>query len=327
MSVVAGVCVAFADSEVVMAGIHSYDIIMLVILVWMTLVGLWKGLIHQVAAIVAIVLSLWVATNFADRLSPYLGTTEPMNHWIAMLILYAVTSLFVWLISSRVSSLIDRIRLGGLDHQMGALAGFFKGVMFCLVITFFVVTLSETGRQSVLESRCGACAATILQKSDQWLPEKYRGYLEKYITQFQEKLNDSTATNPLHIAENSSANDNSVEGMWNQVQKQVQLFDQNATSLAEQNASISNTATQTVSDVSGWARLFSRVVDGLEKSNAATNTTTNGGTIANMSDTQNVTVAASTTNTAPTVSNASELTNSPENQNAESASPVTGMWW
>lgn len=307
-----------------MAGIHSYDVIMLVILVWMTLVGLWKGLIHQVAAIVSIVLSLWVATKFADRLSPYLGTTEPMNHWIAMLILYAVTSLFVWLISSRISSWMDRIRLGGFDHQMGALAGLFKGVLFCLVITFFVVMLSETGRQSVLESRSGSCAVTILQKSDQWLPEKYRGYLEKYMTQFQEKLNATTMADTA-VTENMPTSDTPVGGLWDNVKKQVQLLDQNASPLTENGSSVSNTPSQAVNDVSGWSRLFGRVLDGLDNSNVTANVTTNDATASEM---KNAAVASSgSLSSTPQIPNSSEPANQPVSQGSGTTSTSSGMWW
>ncbi|MDO4557498.1 MAG: CvpA family protein, partial [Planctomycetia bacterium] len=72
--------------------IHTYDLIMLGLLVLLTLRGLWKGLIHQMASLLSVFLSFWVATQYADRLAPYVGGTAPTNHWVAMLILYIATA-------------------------------------------------------------------------------------------------------------------------------------------------------------------------------------------------------------------------------------------
>ena len=175
--------------------IHTYDIIMPGLLILMTLRGLWKGLIHQVASLLSAFLSLWVAIQYADRLAPYVGGTAPTNQWVAMLILYVATAFLVWLISGRVTAMLHKMKLGGFDHQMGAILGLCCGVVLCMVITFFVVTLSEQGRQMVLESRSGYWAARILENVDQILPEKSQGYLAKYIEQFREELGQTSHSN------------------------------------------------------------------------------------------------------------------------------------
>ena len=56
----------------------------------------------------------------------------------------------IWLVFRLVSGLIDRVRLKEFDRQMGALFGAAKGVLLCVAITFFAVTLSTQARTAVL---------------------------------------------------------------------------------------------------------------------------------------------------------------------------------
>jgi hypothetical protein len=54
-----------------------------------------------------------------------------------MLALYLATSLAVWLLFRLVAGIIDKVKLKDFDRQVGALIGVAKGVLLCLVITFF----------------------------------------------------------------------------------------------------------------------------------------------------------------------------------------------
>ncbi len=60
--------------------------------------------------------------------------------------------------------MIDRVRLKEFDHQIGALFGLAKGVLLCVVITFFVVTLSESARQKVLGTYSGRYIAVLIKQ-------------------------------------------------------------------------------------------------------------------------------------------------------------------
>jgi membrane protein required for colicin V production len=105
-----------------------------------------------------------------------------------MLILYVLTSLAIWLAFRVVAGLIDRVRLREFDHQMGAFVGLAKGVLLCLVITFFAVTLSETARQTVLRSRSGYYIALFIRRAGPVLPAEIRDVLGKYIDELDRRL-------------------------------------------------------------------------------------------------------------------------------------------
>ncbi|MFM8893392.1 MAG: CvpA family protein, partial [Planctomycetia bacterium] len=126
--------------------VEGYDLVMLGILAVAALLGYFKGIVWQIAWIAGIVVSAFVALRFAQPLAPWFGQQAPWNRYLAMLALYAGTSLAVWLVFRLVSGFINAIHLSAFDHQLGLLFGLAKGALLCVVITFFAVTLAPSYR-------------------------------------------------------------------------------------------------------------------------------------------------------------------------------------
>ena len=173
-------------------GLQPYDLLMLAVLILTTVFGAWKGMAWQLASLGSLVISCLVALRLSGPLAPYISQHEPWNRFIAMLILYLVTSLGIWMLFRLVASFIDRVELREFDRQMGALFGLLKGVLLCLVITFFAVTLSEGARQSILKSRSGYYIALLIHRATPAMPQEVRDVLGKYIEQLDRKLDPNT---------------------------------------------------------------------------------------------------------------------------------------
>lgn len=177
--------------------IQPYDFVMLAVLAMATLFGLWKGMAWQLASLASLVVSFFVAARMSGTLAPHISAQEPWNRFIAMLLLYLATSLAIWLVFRVVSRVIDRVRLKEFDHQVGAMFGLAKGVLLCLVITFFAVTLSESLRQSVLNTYSGRTIASLIKQTSPILPDEVRRVLGTYIDQLDRRLDPSApATTP-----------------------------------------------------------------------------------------------------------------------------------
>ncbi|MBI1901673.1 MAG: CvpA family protein [Planctomycetia bacterium] len=167
----------------------AYDILMLVVVVGYTIFGAVKGMAWQVATLCSIVVSYFAALKFSDPLAPLLSKEAPWNRFLAMLIIFLVTSLVIWFIFRAVSKFIERVKLKDFDRQVGALFGLFKGALACVAITFFAVTLSQAAREAVLKSQSGYYIAVLLNKADPVMPEQLHELLGPYVHQLQEKLN------------------------------------------------------------------------------------------------------------------------------------------
>ena len=161
--------------------LQPYDFLMLAVLVLSALFGAWKGMAWQLAALASLVVSSVVALRFSSVLMVYISLPVPWNRCVAMLLLAVGTSMAIWVIFRFVSRVIDRVRLKEFDRQVGALFGLAKGVLWCVVITFFAVTLSTTGREKVLGTYSGYYTAVLIHRAGPVLPDEVRDVLGRYI--------------------------------------------------------------------------------------------------------------------------------------------------
>ncbi|MBN2217553.1 MAG: CvpA family protein [Pirellulales bacterium] len=169
-----------------------YDIFMLVVLVGTVLFGFWKGMAWQIASLASVILSAVMAIHFSHQLAPIFGEQAPWNRIVAMLVLYVLTALAIWLVFRLVAGMIDRVKLKEFDHQIGALFGLAKGMLWCIIITFFVVGLSESARQTVLGTYSGRYIAVLIKKAAPVLPEEVTNVLGAYIDELDKKLDPNT---------------------------------------------------------------------------------------------------------------------------------------
>jgi len=167
---------------------ETYDVAMVAVLAVATLFGVWKGMAWQVASLASVLVSAGVAVHSSGAIADFFPGEPPWNRFLAMLVLYVVTAAAIWIVFHLVSNIIDRIKLKEFARQLGAIFGLAKGVLFCVVITFFAVTLSEQTRQMVLASRSGGLIAQGIRNANPILPEDVREHLGKYIDQLNEKL-------------------------------------------------------------------------------------------------------------------------------------------
>jgi membrane protein required for colicin V production len=180
-----------------------YDICMLVVLAGATVFGAWKGMAWQIASAASLIVSYFVALRFSEQLAPRFGEQAPLNRFIAMAVLYAGTSIAIWLAFRLVAGFMNRVRLKEFDRQMGALFGAAKGVLLCVAITFFAVTLSSQARSMVLESRSGHYIALFLDRAEGVMPQELHQVLDPYLHKLEKGLepgsNPDTESRPATV--------------------------------------------------------------------------------------------------------------------------------
>lgn len=167
---------------------QPYDLIMLAVLAGAALFGLWKGLVWQVASLASFVVSYLVALHFSGELAPYISADEPWNRFAAMAILFVATAAAVWLVFGLLREALEKARLGSFDRQLGLILGAAKGVVLCVVITFFAVTLSDRGREQVLRSRSGEYIARLIDRADPLIPPELHQVLGPYLHELEQQL-------------------------------------------------------------------------------------------------------------------------------------------
>lgn len=172
---------------------QPYDMIMIGVLAMATLFGFLKGMARQIASLAALVGSYLAALRFSPELAKHIAQPEPLNRFVAMLAIYLVSSLAIWLVYRKVSQIIERVQLKEFDRQIGALFGSAKGLLLCMAITFFAVSLSATSRETVLASQSGSRFARLMLQADPLMPKELHAVLDPYMSQFERQLTPRTA--------------------------------------------------------------------------------------------------------------------------------------
>jgi len=166
-----------------------YDLIMLAVVAIGTLFGAWKGLAWQVASLGSIFASYFIAYRFREPVAELISASPPWNTFLAMLILYLGASLVIWMAFRFISDIIDRVKLKEFDRHTGAVLGFCRGVLWCVIITLFAVTLLGDAQKKVItESRSGYYIAVLLDRSCAIMPDEIHEVLAPYIHTLDDQL-------------------------------------------------------------------------------------------------------------------------------------------
>lgn len=169
---------------------QTYDFLMLFVLGGLTLYGFSKGMAWQLAYLSSLIASYFVAVKFSDRLAPMFGQQAPLNKFAAMLAIYIGTSFAIWMVFRFVRRGIDQVKLQNFDRQMGAMIGAARGVLWCIGITFFAVTLLPAAqKQSVIGSQSGRYIAKFIDQADSIMPPEVHQVIGPYLQQLGGELN------------------------------------------------------------------------------------------------------------------------------------------
>ena len=200
-----------------MTAIDGYDLVMIGILLTAAVLGYFKGIVWQLAWIAGIGVSSFVAIRFSVEAAPYFGEHEPWNRLLAMLALYAGSSVAVWLLFRLVSKAIDAIHLSSFDHQLGLLFGAAKGLLLCVVVTFFAVSLAPAYREQIVASRSGRVVAELLTKADAYLPPDLHDTVAPYLDRFEQQLK-AAPDGQQPVASDGSTAESPLTTVWKGVQ-------------------------------------------------------------------------------------------------------------
>lgn len=166
-----------------MGAIGLVDWVMLAVLAVSVLLGLWRGLILEVAMLVGWVAAYFVAQWFAPQVAPHLPVGEPgsaANRAAGFAVVF-VLSLIVWGLGARlVRMLVHATPLSLIDRVGGGAFGVLRGAVVLIAVAS-LVSLTPAAQSPLWQSSTGArwTTATVsflkpLLPPDlrQWLPEQ-----------------------------------------------------------------------------------------------------------------------------------------------------------
>jgi membrane protein required for colicin V production len=118
------------------------NIILLIPILWGAFKGFRKGLIVELASILAIILGVFVCCKFSDVLANYLGMklhTHLSSLYlsiIAIAILFIGILILVFFLAKRIQKVAEALFLGWANRILGALFGAFKWALLLSMLLY-----------------------------------------------------------------------------------------------------------------------------------------------------------------------------------------------
>lgn len=167
------------------------DLVVLAVLLYCAVKGASRGLLSQLAWVVALLLCFKFSGQIAPAIEPMIGVAPPLKQWIAMLLVYVGLCGVSFVAAGMLSSWMEKARVIDFDKHLGLVLGFVKGVVICMTGMFFAITMSEPMRQIVSKTYSGYAAAVILNNSQYLiplLPENTVATVRNVIDEFNRRL-------------------------------------------------------------------------------------------------------------------------------------------
>ena len=147
---------------------------------WGVYKGFTKGLIIEVAAIVAFFLGIWIATKFSASIQGIFSFAGKYDSVVAFCTLFLASLILVFLVAKLINKMVEGASLSTVNKIIGAAFG---GLKFALILSvvFFVVDALEksypvltikTKEESLLYKPIGLIAPAIIPGLDKSKMEK-----------------------------------------------------------------------------------------------------------------------------------------------------------
>jgi membrane protein required for colicin V production len=123
------------------------DYLIIALVVFSAIVGLARGLLREVIALVTWIIALLVAWHFSSALEPHLGglLSGPVRPWVARAILLVCVLLIGAGIGAIVVHLVRLSIFSGMDRFLGFVFGVVRGLVILGVLVLFCQMLRLDG--------------------------------------------------------------------------------------------------------------------------------------------------------------------------------------
>lgn len=126
------------------------DIILAIPLVWGIFRGFRKGLVIEIASLIAAVLGVWGAVHFSYFISDTLNLTSPYSPLISFVITFVIIVVIVYLLAKLIEKSINLLALGFLNKLAGAFFGLLK-IAFFLSILLLIISKASIDKPLIPE--------------------------------------------------------------------------------------------------------------------------------------------------------------------------------
>lgn len=113
------------------------DIIFFIFLCWFGFLGFKHGLIYEITTLTSLILGVWAAYHFSDKIIAWLPNTA-LAQPVAFIVTFVIVLILVHLLGRLIQKVIRLAIPGFVDHLFGLLFGAGKVIIVFSVLFYFI---------------------------------------------------------------------------------------------------------------------------------------------------------------------------------------------
>jgi len=119
------------------------DILILVPMIWYGFKGYRKGLIFEIAGIVALLVGTWIAINFSNKVAEIIGLSGKYVDIIAFVITFGAVILLVFMFAKFIEKAVTFVIPEFLNNIGGLILGAFKIAIIASILLYFITSMDK----------------------------------------------------------------------------------------------------------------------------------------------------------------------------------------
>lgn len=130
---------------------HLVDGIVLIVILLSVLIGIFRGFVKEIIALISWILALWIAINFCEQASEFIPASVETS-WIRLSIafgvLFVLTLIVGGIFNFVVNQLVSKTGLSGTDRILGFIFGAFRGAVIVTVVAMVASSFTDMEEES-----------------------------------------------------------------------------------------------------------------------------------------------------------------------------------
>ncbi len=158
---------------------NYFDLIIAIPLAWGAIMGFKKGLILELASLVALFLGIWGTIQFSDLtaslLSEWLEASASLISLISFVVTFVIIVLTVHLLAKIIDKSLRMVAMGPLLRISGGIFGILKYALILSVLLYAFEAINSRWQFANTEKYQSSTAVSLLKKANQpiynWLDQ------------------------------------------------------------------------------------------------------------------------------------------------------------
>ncbi len=161
------------------------DIAFFTILVISSLVGVWRGLVREVLALVGWVAAAWISYHYATWLAHEWLTGVPGGEMtqlaLGFVILFILTMIVCALIGRFLAKIMQQAGLSPMDRLLGFSFGLLRGLLIVVILSSLVVLTSLSQTTEWRKAWSLPAVELLTGMAQAWLPDEWAAQVSEQL--------------------------------------------------------------------------------------------------------------------------------------------------